>query len=179
MLDSFTRNNGTMGSGWGGSTSGYRIASNQLDVNSGGAIFWRSTRFEANQEAYVTLNTIDASARELDLILKAQSNTDWTSGVLEVWYNPKCDQVTVWTYSKAQGWRQRGAAIPVKFVAGDRLGAGVSATGYVQVYQNDRLLATRDASAWTYAKATGYIGLWTIDANAAVLDNFGGGTILP
>jgi hypothetical protein len=99
--------------------------------------------------------------------------------VLEVWYDPVNQRVQVWTYSTAQGWVQRGTSIAVTFVNGDRFGARVSASGQVTVYRNGQLLATRDASAWTYATTTGYIGLWTDRAAAALLDDFGGGTVLP
>jgi hypothetical protein len=179
VLDSFTRANGAIGNAWSGSKSGYAIASNRLDVGSSGDLYWSGTRFAADQEAYFTLSTLDPAANELDLLLKAQGSTSWSSGVLEVWYDPVNGRVQVWSYSSAQGWVQRGADIPVTFVTGDRFGARVSASGQVQVYRNSQLLGTRDARGWTYASATGYIGLWTDNAAAAFLDDFGGGTVVP
>ena len=179
MLDSFTRANGTIGTAWGGNRTGYAIAANQLDVGSGGDIYWSGTRFGADQEAYVTISTLDPSATEIDLLLKAQSSSTWGSGVLEVWYDPANQRVQVWSYSAAQGWVQRGANIAVTLVTGDRLGARMSATGQVTVYRNGQVLGTRDASTWTYASSTGYIGLWTDHAPAALLDDFGGGTAVP
>jgi hypothetical protein len=179
VLDSFTRANGTIGTAWGGSRTGYAITTNQLDVGSGGDIYWAGTRFGADQEAYVTISTLDPTAVETDLLLKAQSSTGWSNGVLEVWYDPVNQRVQVWSYSAAQGWVQRGGNIAVSFVNGDRFGARVSASGQVTVYRNGQALATRDASAWTYASSTGYIGLWTDRASAALLDDFGGGTVVP
>jgi len=99
--------------------------------------------------------------------------------VLEVWYDAVNQRVQIWSYSSTQGWVQRGANIPVTLAHGDRFGARVSASGQVTVYRNGQVLATRDASAWTYATATGYIGLWTDHAAAAFLDDFGGGAVLP
>lgn len=179
VLDSFTRANGTIGTAWGGNRTGYTIATNQLDVGAGGDIYWAGTRFAADQEAYLTISTSDAAAAEIDLLLKAQSSTSWSSGVVEVWYDPVHSRVQVWSYSSAQGWVQRGSDIAVSFANGDRFGARMSASGQVTVYRNSQVLATRDASAWTYATSTGYIGIWTDGASAAFLDDFGGGTVVP
>jgi len=71
---------------------------------------------------------------------------------------------------------QHGADIPIILVNGDQFGARVTAAGQVQVYRNGVLLATRDASTWTYATSSGYIGLWFINSGNTLLDNFGGGT---
>ena len=72
---------------------------------------------------------------------------------------------------------QHGADIPVTFVDGDRLGARAYADGTVEVFRNDQLLATRDVSSWPYYADGGYIGLWFIGAEDAILDDFGGGTL--
>jgi hypothetical protein len=179
VLDGFNRANGGLGAAWGGNPNGYAVAGNRLDVGAGGDIYWAGTRFGADQEAFVTLSTSDPAAAELDLVLKAQSSSGWAGGMLEVWYEPANQRVQVWTYSSSQGWVQRGAAIAVALAEGDQLGARVSASGLVTVYRNGQVLATRDASAWTYASSTGYIGLWAEGASAALLDDFGGGTIAP
>jgi hypothetical protein len=175
LLDTFNRADGAIGSGWSGQAAGYAIASNQLDVGNGGDLYWAATRFGATQEVYVTLSTIDASASEIDLLLKAQDSSGYGGGVLEVWYDPAGQRVQIWSFSAAQGWVQRGANIPVTFATGDRFGARVDANGQVAVYRNSTLLATRDASAWTYAAGTGYVGIWMEGAAATILDDFGGG----
>jgi hypothetical protein len=113
----------------------------------------------------------------MDLLLKSQSNSTYTNGVLEVWYDPVNQRVQVWTYSSAQGWVLRGADIPVTLVNGDQFGARATATGQVQVYRNGMLLGTRDVSAWTYAASGGYIGLWFLYSTNAFVDDFGGGTV--
>ena len=176
ILDSFNRANGAPGANWSGATTGYAVASNRLDVGTGSALFW-GTQFGSDQEVFVTLTTIDAAGSEQDLLLKSQSKTSWNSGVIEVWYDAVNKRVQVWTYSSAQGWVQRGTNISVTFVNGDTFGARARANGTVDVYRNGTVIASRDASAWTYAASGGYIGLWYISAGNAVVDDFGGGNV--
>ena len=179
ILDSFNRANGSIGSSWSGYTSKYHITSSQMTVDYNGSnsdIYWNNS-FGANQEAYVTFTDIDTSASEQDLLLKSQSNTTWGDGVLEVLYDPTGQTVQVWTYEWPAGWVQYGADIPVTFVDGDTFGARALANGTVEVYRNETLLATRDITSWSHYAGGGYIGLWFIGAEDAILDDFGGGTI--
>jgi hypothetical protein len=181
ILDNFNRANGSIGSDWSGNTSGYNIASNQLSVDYSGSnsdIYWSNEPFGADQEAYVTITNVDGNAWEQDLLLKAQSNNTWGDGVLEVLYDPSGQRVQVWTYEWPAGWVQHGADIPVTFVDGDHFGARALADGTVEVYRNGELLAARDITSWSHYAAGGYIGLWFIGAENAVLDDFGGGTVL-
>ncbi len=176
VLDDFDRGNGSLGSNWSGDTAGYSVASNRLDVGAGEDIYWNVSAWGANQEAFVTLTNIDSNGGEQDLLLKSQSSSDWSAGVLEVWYDAANGRVQVWTYTEAQNWVQRGGDIAVTFANGDQLGARATADGQVKVYRNGALLATRDVTGWTYYAEGGYIGLWFINAGNAVLDDFGGGT---
>ena len=179
VLDNFNRANGSIGSNWSGYTSKYHITSNQMTVDYNGSnsdIYWNNL-FGADQEAYVTFTDIDSTASEQDLLLKAQSNTTWGDGVIEVLYDPTGQTVQVWTYEWPDGWVQHGADIPITFVDGDIFGARALANGTVEVYKNGTLLATRDITAWPHYADGGYIGLWFIGAEDAVLDDFGGGTI--
>jgi hypothetical protein len=178
-LDNFNRANGAPGTNWGGATSGYSIVSNRLDVGGGGAMLWKTASFGANQEAFVTLTTVDSGGFYQDLLLKSQSATTWESGVIDVSYDAVGHRVQVWTFSNAQGWVQRGTGIAVTFQNGDQFGVRVKANGTVEVYQNGLLIGSRTVSAWTYAANGGYIGVLFQDAGTAVLDDFGGGTIAP
>jgi hypothetical protein len=178
VLDSFNRANSGLGTNWGGSLGGYSIANNQVDVGSGGDIYWRAATFGAHQEAFVTLSAIDLASAEIDLLLKAQSAENYNSGVLLVWYHPSAQQVQAWTYSSVQGWQARGNPISVTFVAGDQFGARVDQTGFVTIFRNGLAIGTANASAWTYATSSGAIGLWYASAANSLLDSFGGGTIL-
>jgi len=179
VLDNFNRANGSIGSNWSGYASKYHVTSNQMTVDYNGSnsdIYW-SNSFGADQEAYVTFTDIDTTASEHDLLLKAQSNTTWGDGVIEVLYDPTGQTVQVWTYEWPDGWVQHGADIPIAFVDGDTFGARALANGTVEIYKNGTLLATRNITAWPHYADGGYIGLWFIGAEDAVLDDFGGGTI--
>ena len=168
-----------MGSSWSGRTSGYSISANQLQVGSSGEqdIYWNSTSFGADQEAYVTLSSISLSGTEIGLTLKSQSSSGASPGLIDVLYNPGPQQVQVWTYHGSQGWVQRGTNMPVTFANGDQFGVRVRANGQVEVYKNGSLVGSRDVTAWPYYAQGGYIGLFMYNASNTVLDNFGGGPI--
>jgi hypothetical protein len=176
ILDAFNRANGSLGSGWSGSTGAYAVAGNQLDVNGNGSIFWSGASYGADQEAHLTVATIDPTAGSLSLLLKSQSSSSSSAGLIRVMYMPGSQAAQVWTYSSAQGWVQRGASVPLSLVSGDRFGARARADGTVEVYRNGALVGSRNASAWTYAGSGGFIGLWMASASNVMLDDFGGGT---
>jgi hypothetical protein len=146
-----------------------------LDVTGNGSIFWNTSSFGVEQEAYVTVATADAGAGAISLILKSQSSTSAGSGVLRVLYNPAGGLVQVSTYSTSQGWVQRGGNLALTLSSGDQLGARVRADGMVEVFKNGNPVGVRDASAWTHAGAGGYVGLWLSSATNVFLDDFGGG----
>jgi len=174
-LDNFNRANGGMGSHWGASTTGYAISSNQLRVSSGGNVFWKASSFGPNQEVFVKLANMDNSAQEINLLLKAQSSSAYDSGVLKIQYAPAQEVVRVWTFTNAQGWVQRGTDMPVSFDTGDRFGARATAGGLVQVFRNSTLVGSADITEWPLYTAGGYIGLWMINVDNTLLDDFGGG----
>jgi len=179
VRDNFNRANGTIGTGWSGYTTAFRIASNQLDVNATGwntYILWNSSSCGTDQEAFVTLTQIDTGSNEQSLILKSQSGTNSTSGMIYILYDGAGRNVQVWTDHPTQGWVQYGANIPVTFVNGDQLGARARPDGTVEIYRNGILLATRNISSWPFYANGGYIGLWLVNAPNALLDNFGGGS---
>jgi hypothetical protein len=180
ILDNFNRANGPIGSNWSGNTSAYNISSNQLSVDDSGTvtdIYWGNEAFGPDQEAYVTFTHIDPYATEQDLLLKGQSNSTWGDGVLEVLYDPAGQRAQVWTWKWPEGWVQHGEDLPVTFGDGDTFGARARADGIVEVYKNGTLLGTRDITAWSHYAASGYIGLWFLGAEDAMLDDFGGGTL--
>lgn len=174
VLDNFNRANGALGSNWTGFTSGISVLNNKMNVDSDGDIYWEPASFNANQEAYVTLASIDPNAAEIDLLLKVQGAT-WPSGVIEVLYNPAGSKVQVFTYTSSQDWVQRGADIPVSFAAGDQFGARAKSDGTVEVYKNGSLVGSRDISAWPYNANGGKLGLWMIGIDVMNVDDFGGG----
>jgi hypothetical protein len=179
VRDNFDRANGTIGTNWAGYASAFRIASNQLDVNATGwntYILWQGSTFGADQEAFVTFKQVDAGSNEQSLILKSQSSSGTTSGLIYVLYDGASKTTQVWTYHPTQDWVQYGASIPVTFAAGDQFGARARPDGTVEVYRNGTLLGTRSVTSWPYYASGGYIGLWMVNAPNALLDNFGGGT---
>jgi hypothetical protein len=175
VLDSFNRANGSLGSNWLGLTGPYLIVNNQVNVNNGEDIYW-STSFGVNQEVFVKLVAIDQAASEIDLLLKAQG-TYYTSGLLEISYNPAGQRAQVWSYSPSQGWQQYGADIPVALVNGDQFGARATSNGQVQVYRNGQLLAIRDTSSWAFTANGGRGGLWFVNDATSAIDDFGGGNV--
>jgi hypothetical protein len=185
VLDSFNRANGRLGtSNWAGNTgtSSYTIASNRVDVAGGGPLYWKPTSFGTNQEAYVTLTTVDPRGREQDLLLKVQAqgnNPDWRRGVIEVLYDAPGGVVRVETFRPGGVWVFY-PAIPVTFQNGDRLGARALSNGTVQVFKNCSLVGTvtlNTADQSFFNGRGGRIGLWFINAGAAFFDDFGGGTL--
>jgi hypothetical protein len=175
ILDNFNRANGAIGANWSGVISGYTIAGNQLDVGSGGDIYWSASSFGANQEVFVRMSAIDPSSSEIDLVLKAQNSGYVGAGLIEVWYDPAGQRAQVWTFSGPQGWVQHGADIPVSLVPGDQFGARAAANGTVTLYRNGALLGSRSVASWPYYANGGYIGLWFVGSSASVTDDFGGG----
>lgn len=176
VLDNFNRADGAIGSNWSVATVGYSIASNHLDVGSGGAIYWSPATFGANQEAYVTLTTPDSTAEEIDLLLK-HADIGQSYRLIEVWYQPANGKVQVWTYDPTADWVQRGSDIEVTFAAGDQFGARAKADGTVEVYKNGSLVGSANVSGWSYYADGGAVGMWMVSAGDAVLDDFGGGDV--
>ncbi|MCB8944950.1 MAG: hypothetical protein H6658_14465 [Ardenticatenaceae bacterium] len=177
LLDDFNRANGGIGSDWSGDTANYAIAANQLDVGNSTTsqgIYWNDPSFSAEQEVYVTLSTMDTNADEIGLILKAQSNTNWGTGLLNVVYFPGSNVVQVWTYN-GSAWTQRGSNIAVTFTDGDQFGAQATAAGEVGIFKNGSIIGIVDITAWPLFASTGYIGLLHVGAGGLILDDFGGG----
>jgi len=179
ILDDFNRADGFLGSNWSGDTANYMIASNQLDVGSSQDIYWNGELFGIDQEAFVTLSNIDLTATEIGLILKAQSNSSIGPGLIDIIYSPTENYVQVWSYLESSGtWVQHGSDLSNSFVNGDQLGAIAKSNGEVEIYKNGVLLGVRDITSWPYYNYGGYIGLLNVDAGNAILDDFGGGTLL-
>src|SRR5262249_57789161 len=73
-----------------------------------------------------------------------------------------------------------GQAAP--FGNGDVLGARAKADGTVQIYKNGTLLTTvtlNTADQSFFNAKGGKIGIWSVAASNAILDDFGGGTVTP
>ncbi len=185
LLDNFNRRAIAPNSGgqhWFGNLGGYRIDSNHLDVGTGGTIYWRGEEFGVNQEAYITFVSVDATSREQGLLLKVQGGkqADFSKGAIKVIYDAQDQAVRVETVRPGAGTVYTN--IPVAFQAGDVLGAEVFANGQVWIFKNGTRIAvvTMDAGDQAFFNSrAGQLGLRFISAGNAVLDNFGGRTIIP
>jgi hypothetical protein len=176
LLDDFNRANGSIGANWSGNTANYAINTNQLAATntSGGQINWNGT-YGTDQEASMTLSTIQSTSDELGLLLKVQSGN---TAMIEALYNPKLSRVEVWTYSTSQGWIRR-ATINGSFSAGQVLRARARPSGIVDVYRNGALIGSANVSAWSFNAQGGGIGIWLANTTTSRIDNFSGGNVCP
>jgi hypothetical protein len=185
VLDSFNRANGKVGGSWEGLTdsSFYKLASNKLDVQLGGPLVWKPASFGASQEAFVTLSTIDSKSLSMGLLLKVQTGSIPNGGGISVVYDAKAKVVRVsalrlerngaWTLYPNQA---------ATFANGDVLGTRAKANGAVEIYKNGTLIAsvTLNAADQAFFNAKGgKIGIWTVAASNAILDDFGGRSFAP
>jgi PKD repeat protein len=178
VLDNFDRANGAVGANWAGDVNGFIVTGNQGTQNCCYvSATWNGTGavFGANQEVYLTIATPSSAAREMDLMLKVQG-TSYTAGHIEVRYDANPGRVQVSTYQSGK-WTNRGASISTTFAAGDRFGARALANGDVNIYKNGTLLGTRSVTAWPFYNLGGRVGITMENANAARIDNYGGGTV--
>jgi hypothetical protein len=182
LLDNFNRANGGLGSNWAGLTGQtfYKITSNRVDVQLGGPVVWKPTSFGVNQAAFVTLSTLDAGSPSQGVLLKVQSGTIPNAGAIAVGYDNLAKTVRVSTLRlNTPTWTVYGNT-PATFANGDKLVGCVQANGTVRVYQNNTLLTTvtlNAADQGFFNAKGGKIGLWTVAAFNAFVDDFGGGAL--
>ncbi|HXG19850.1 MAG TPA: putative metal-binding motif-containing protein [Methylomirabilota bacterium] len=184
ILDTFNRADGGVGPNWRGATTPtfYRIASNRLDVQAGGPLYWNPIAFGTSQAAFVTLSTIDSKGPSQGLLLKVQSGSVPEAGAIAVVYDAVAKAVRVSTLRLgALTWTSYGNTAVV-LSNGDKLGACAKANGEVRVYKNDTLVKTvtlNAADQGFFNGKGGKVGLWSLLAPQAFLDDFGGATIAP
>jgi hypothetical protein len=176
LLDNFNRPNGGLGVSWAGAKSGYKIVSQQADVEAGGQIYWYPSSYGANQEACITLPRVDPKGQHQSVMLKMQG-TSWRSGSIFVFYNAVTKKIGIETYVPNKGWTTL-ATFDATLQDGDQLGGRAEADGTVRAFVNGVEIGTANAGSFFVGKG-GRIGLWFIVAADAVLDDFAGGTIAP
>ena len=184
MLDTFNRANGSVGGSWQGlsATEYYKIASNQLDVQKGGPLGWKPPAFGTSQEAFVTFSTIDTNSQSQGVLLKVQTGSVPTSGAIAVVYDARAKAVRVSTVRLNDTTWTVYASQAATFAKGDQFGARVLASGEVRIYKNGALIASvmlNQADKMFFNASGGRIGIWTISASNAAMDDFGGGTVTP
>jgi predicted extracellular nuclease len=181
ILDNFNRPTSVLGSNWKGITGSYRIVGNQVDVRRDGPIYWKDA-FGVNQEAFVTLSSVDVAGGEQNLLLKVQGQygPNWGEGVIEALYDASSNTVTVWTFRLDTLKWYSYAPIAVSFADGDQFGARVLSNGEVVIFKNGIEVGyvTLNAADQAFFNGKGgHIGLWFIDARNAFFDDFGGGNL--
>jgi uncharacterized repeat protein (TIGR01451 family) len=176
FLDDFNRADGALGANWAGDASphDYAIVNQQVDVENGGAIQWEPTLFGADQEACVTLTTVDPYGFHQSLLLKIQGS-GWSAGAVAVYYHALDGEIGIETYRPDEGWTTL-ATFDAVLQDGDVLGARALADGTVQAFVNGLLIGEADAGSF-FAGKGGRVGLWFIVAADTVLDDFSGGAI--
>lgn len=185
LRDGFNRLPGALGANWSGATatSSYAIASQRVDVGSGGAAYWQPAQFGPHQQACLNLKTIDAAGAEQGLLLKVQGTTaNYQQGAIRVRYDAVSSRVFIETWQPGSTAWFAYAPVSVAFNNGDELGAWVTASGEVRVYRNCERMATvtLNASDQSFFNALGgRIGMWFVNAGNAWVDDFGGGTVTP
>ena len=183
ILDNFNRPASALGPNWRGSISAYKIVDNQMvDVRYSGPVYWRNA-FGVDQEVFVTLTNVDEDGLEQNLLLKAQGAVvpNWGAGVIEVLYDANTDTVTVMTFRPDTLAWYGYSPISVTFNDGDQFGARALSNGLVLIYKNGVEVGsvTLDAADQAFFNPRGgRIGLWFINANDALFDNFGGGNVV-
>jgi hypothetical protein len=188
-LDNFNRPNGRLGTNWSGSAGldYYKIVNNRVNVRLGGPIYWTPTSFGVNQEAFVTVNTVNPSGFEHGLVLKVQRGPNainYQRGAINVDYRAQNNAVLVSTLRPNRSWKEYPELSSITFNNGDKLGARVFGAGpnagMVHIYKNGAeigVVALDAADQTFFNHRGGNIGLWFGDAYGAVFDDFGGGNV--
>jgi hypothetical protein len=181
VLDNFNRANGVIGANWTGDTGkgNYLIASNLLDVVTGGRLLWKPSTFGVSQQAFVTISGIDRLSKSQGLVLKVQTGSNTTPGAIVVIYDATSGKVRLSTRRLDDTIVTQYADTVAVFANGDQLGAQVLASGKVNIYKNGILIASITLNAKDQAffnSKGGRIGLTAVaGSRTTIFDNFGGG----
>ncbi len=179
VLDNFNRANGGLGALWVDDAASLSIVSNTMrQIGLSSSTVWNGATFGPDQECYLTLQAVTSNATELDLMLKVQG-TSWSSGHIEVRYEPTLSKVTISTYHPTQGWVTRGVLNNVSFGAGDRFGARALSGGTVEVFKSGISQGSVSVSGWPYVANGGRLGLTLTGNSSSIFDDFGGGNWSP
>lgn len=170
VLDDFNRGGLGLGASWIGGADNYSLDDQALwcEICSSAALW--STPFGAEQEVYAVLKSFDSDAGEINLVLKAQDEAGCE--LLEVLFSPARAEVAV-AFCTGGAWTDHGTT-PLVIKPGDRVGGRSLSNGFVEVYRNDELITTVDASDFPYS--SGRIGVDGVSgADGLTWDDFGGG----
>jgi hypothetical protein len=187
VLDTFTRADGGLGGNWDGTTNQaiYRIQTNQVQVRADGMIWWKAGSTPgANQEAFLTLTKLGATASQQGLLLKLKSPGTTKASFIGVVVTPG-GNVEIWTKAPKQVPILQ-ATFAAAFAANDRLGVRTQSDGSVTVFRNGIQVGGTNVTTGTNPWAASLVGaggrigvvyVGTTNANDATFDDFGGGTL--
>lgn len=180
IRDKFNRQNGPLKNNWYGDArlTGYQVVNRQLDIGSGGPIYWKAGAFGPTLEAYMTFVRVDPADGEQALLLKVQgegNNPDFRKGAIKVVYDANARVVRVEAIEPGQATWSGCGSFAATVQAGDQFGARAFADGWVELFRNGQPIGAAHAGSF-FVNKRGRIGLWFRDAGDAVIDDFGGGT---
>lgn len=175
VVDNFNRADGSAMPGWFGGVVNYSVVSNQLNVVSDGIMAWNAN-LGANQEAYVSISSVNAASMAVRMALKAVDGNFGNSHIL-VGYLPSQGRVQVLTFTPGQGYSEVGSQA-VAFVPGDVLGARALSTGAIDIYRNGGQILSVNVPTFVGNATGGYTGLWMTAANGTRLDNYAAGDVV-
>jgi hypothetical protein len=181
VLDDFNRADGSLGSNWNSSAT-TNITSNQVvlddtyneSVNS----IWNVESFGADQEAYLTIEGLNAAdaGTSVSLILKKQQSDPSNGDMILVVYRHAQAHIQVYV---VEGGSFADAKAPqsASFATGDQFGVEVAGST-LRISKNGTQILTQDVASYDYINSSGYIGFrYNLGgSDTQVVDDFGGGT---
>lgn len=170
VLDDFNRDGLGLGSAWIGAADDYSLKEQALWCELCSAAALWSVPFEAEQEVHATFKSFNPDAGEINLVLKAQG--DAGCELIEVLFSPAAAHAAI-AYCTEGAWTDLGVT-PVVVKPGDRVGGRSLSNGFVEIYLNDELVTTVDASGFPHR--VGRIGVDGVSGDDGLSwDDFGGG----
>jgi hypothetical protein len=170
VLDTFNREGPGLGPSWLGAVNDYSIVEQALWCEyCTAATLWEEA-FGSEQEVHATLRAFDGDAGEINLVLRAQE--DLHCELIELLYSPSRETLRV-AYCNESSWTDLPEK-ELKLGPGDRFGARALANDQIEIYVNEQLLETYDASGFPHSN--GRIGANGVSGVTGLSwDDFGGG----
>ena len=179
VLDDFDRADGGLGPLWVDDAASLVILDGTLrQIGPSASTVWNGAAFGPDQECELRFVNAAPNATEVDLLLKVQG-TSWSSGHIEVRYEPTLSRITISTYHPTQSWVTRGLIEGVTFGSGDRFGARARSSGIVELFKSGVAIGTVSVSGWPYYANGGRLGLTMTGNSSSIFDDFGGGNWNP
>lgn len=161
IFDDFNRQ--ILGDNW-RNLGGYILKNNALALDGSTALLWQNLTLTGTQRVTVTFEAINTSAREIAIVLASNSDA---SKLIEMVYSPKSTFCQPWTFSGS--WTPY-PSVPCSFSPGDSFSASLDQNGVAAFYKNGIKLGEKSIEVPYTGPA--YVGLWGLEANETIVDNF-------